>query len=501
MHQVRMAFMNSQPAEQLQGAKSMGGDAMETLSFDEFVECLCRMGVDKYHKHVPEVAPAQAVEGSFRNILGEATPDEIVIAATYIHAVRFDAETLPLLKDESKFEHRKWLDCWSRMEIMDMYMWPLWEKEVHDILHPLFKELQLIFLAYTRSISEDSAEDAMEMSMDEFHDFVVDIGLETKQYKFDVMCNQFIKANATNTAQVRAQRQDEKRDAQSRGNDDPNWKKKEKAPKKVRGTELGGEAARDQELVLYEFLAMLVRIAFWRANPDFGLWVDKDGDGVKDLQEPVPVPLALATMLNEVVLPKAKRENSAAFRETYMKDPELLEVLGAYNMKLETWFVSNVGKDTTASGTRRLLDFESWLSVVTSQRLVGEWEVEQLSAVTGDTSTKGNIKIRLSIPTCKAAFMDSQDVAQLGVAQAHSGSAQAVLDLDEFQECLARVAMSKYSAIKQLSPARKVEAFLQNFFKEFSEAEIMREATYIPARRYDTRSSRTSRATLGSRRY
>jgi hypothetical protein len=490
MHQVRMAFMNSQPAEQLQGAKSMGGDAMETLSFDEFVECLCRMGVDKYHKHVPEVAPAQAVEGSFRNILGEATPDEIVIAATYIHAVRFDAETLPLLKDESKFEHRKWLDCWSRMEIMDMYMWPLWEKEVHDILHPLFKELQLIFLAYTRSISEDSAEDAMEMSMDEFHDFVVDIGLETKQYKFDVMCNQFIKANATNTAQVRAQRQDEKRDAQSRGNDDPNWKKKEKAPKKVRGTELGGEAARDQELVLYEFLAMLVRIAFWRANPDFGLWVDKDGDGVKDLQEPVPVPLALATMLNEVVLPKAKRENSAAFRETYMKDPELLEVLGAYNMKLETWFVSNVGKDTTASGTRRLLDFESWLSVVTSQRLVGEWEVEQLSAVTGDTSTKGNIKIRLSIPTCKAAFMDSQDVAQLGVAQAHSGSAQAVLDLDEFQECLARVAMSKYSAIKQLSPARKVEAFLQNFFKEFSEAEIMREATYIPARRYDTSESR-----------
>ena len=45
----------------------------------------------------------------------------------------------------------------------------------------------------------------MEMSMDEFHDFVVDVGLETKQYKFDVMCNQFIKANANNVAQVHAQ--------------------------------------------------------------------------------------------------------------------------------------------------------------------------------------------------------------------------------------------------------------------------------------------------------
>ena len=31
--------------------------------------------------------------------------------------------------------------------------------------------------------------------MDEFHDFVVDVGLETKKYKFDVMCNQFIKVH------------------------------------------------------------------------------------------------------------------------------------------------------------------------------------------------------------------------------------------------------------------------------------------------------------------
>ena len=51
------------------------------------------------------------------------------------------------------------------------------------------------------------------MSMDEFHDFVVDVGLETKDYKFDVMCNQFVKANAVNTAQVRQQRQLQKRDA------------------------------------------------------------------------------------------------------------------------------------------------------------------------------------------------------------------------------------------------------------------------------------------------
>ena len=190
--QVKMAFMDSQPAEQLGAAQSGGIGAMEVLDFEEFLECLARLGIDKY-RAVKEVSPSDAVKGFIQNLLPkdgesdksfvpEASPDEVVIRATYIHAERYEAdkETKPL-KTESTKDLEKWLDCWSRMEIMDVHMWPTWEKEVHDILHPLFKELQLIFLAYTRSISEDSAEDAMEMSMDEFHDFVVDVGLETKE--------------------------------------------------------------------------------------------------------------------------------------------------------------------------------------------------------------------------------------------------------------------------------------------------------------------------------
>ena len=157
------------------------------------------------------------------------------------------------------------------------------------------------------------------MSLDEFHDFVVDVGLETKQYKFEVMTNQFIKANATNVAAVREQRMQAKRDPDSQGNDAPDWKKRENAPGKVKGTSDGREAKKDQELVLYEFLNMLVRIAFWRANPNFGLHGNKD--------ELVPVPFALSNMLNEIILPRAKRENSAAFKNKEMQDPKLLAVL------------------------------------------------------------------------------------------------------------------------------------------------------------------------------
>ena len=423
MAQVKMAFMDSQPPDSLGAGQSSGTDAMAVLDFDEFLECCARLGIDKY-RAVKEVSPAMAVKGFIQNLLNEASPDEVVIQATYIHAERYDAQALTKpVKGESQKDLEKWLACWERMEIMDVHLWPLWEKEVHDILHPLFKELQLIFLAYTRSISEDSAEDAMEMSMDEFHDFVVDVGLETKQYKFDVMCNQFIKANATNTAQVRAQRQEEKRDAQSRGNDDPMWKKRQDAPKKTKGTNDGQEAKKDAELVLYEFMNMLVRIAFWRANPNFGLHGNKD--------ELVPVAFALSNMLNEIILPRAKRQNTAAFRNNEMQDPKLLAMLEQYTPKLREWFDKKVSDDSDGARMGLVSDklgFDEWLRVLDRQDIVGEWEVEQMSEITGDESTKGNIKCRLSIPTCKAAFMDSQNTEQLGVGQADATSEQVAIE-------------------------------------------------------------------------
>merc|ERR1719440_2288104 len=194
-------------------------------------------------------------------------------------------------------------------------------------------------------------------------------------------------------------------------------------------------------------------------------------------------------MLNEIILPRAKRENSAAFRQKEMQDPKLIAVLEAYKMKLKEWFDKKVADDSDDKRGMAVVSdkigFDEWLRVLDRQDIVGEWEIEQLSEITGDESTKGNIKIRLSIPTCKAAFMDSQNVEQLGVGQASETSDQAVLDFDEWLECIARISVSKYSAIKQMDPAGKVKAFLQNYFGEMSEEDCMRQATYIRAVRYD----------------
>jgi hypothetical protein len=102
---------------------------MATLRFDEFCECIARCGCDKY-RAVKEVSPATAVRGFIQNLLHEKSADEVVVQATYIHSKRFDAENeAEKVEGESEDDFKQWLGCWSRMEIMDIYMWPMWEAE------------------------------------------------------------------------------------------------------------------------------------------------------------------------------------------------------------------------------------------------------------------------------------------------------------------------------------------------------------------------------------
>jgi len=471
MAQAKMAFMDSQNADQFEAAAAKSDDEATTLDFDEFLECLARCGLDKY-RAVKEVSPAAAVRGFIDNLLLEKSTDEVVVQATYIHCNRFDAEAnASPIEGETEEEMAQWLECWAKMEVMDIYLWPTWEEEVHNILHPIFKDLERIFLAYTRSFSDDSAEDALSMSMDEFHDFVIDVGLETKKYTFDVMSNQFIKANSTNSNAVREKRREARESIRGGGQLDLKKKKSSMASMSE-----PNDAVKDAKLVLWEFLNMLVRIAFWRANPNFGLFGNKD--------PVVLVPLALSDMLNNVILPNAKRENSAEFRTKEMRDPALKAVLEEYKPKLLAWYKKKTKDDTEEDHVSDKLGLDEWLRVLDRQDLVGVWEVEQLSEITGDISTKGNIKCRLSMAAAKAVFMDSQHMESITQAQSAT-SENATLDFEEWLECLARLGVLKYQSVKQMTKAAAVKGFLANFFGEMSEEEVMREGTYIRATRFD----------------
>jgi len=479
---VKSHFMDSQSGDKLGAAQADATDEGCVLDFGEFQECVARCGLDKY-RPIKAMTPAAAVQAMLQNLVGEKTEEEAVVAATYIRAERFDASaSAQALPGEGQKDVDKWLDTWGRMALMDIFQFPTWEQEVHDIMQPLFKDLQAIFLAYCRSISEVSAEDALEMSLEEFHDFVVDVGLETPKYKFDVMTNQFIKANATNTAaaydahrQARANA-----DAQTHAGAVVRTAKTATAA----GAQKVATATRDQELVLYEFLAMLVRISFWRCNPSFGLF------GIKD--EIKPVPMALSEVLNEVILPKAKRETSAQFRDSAtggMKDPTVLDALKKGREKVAKWYKDTTSNDADEDVISDKIGFTEWMRVCNRQDLVGTWTVEQMSAITGDTSCSGEIQCRLSVPQIKAAFMDSQSGDKLAVGQADVLDDTATLDFEEFQECIARCAIAKYRAVKAMKPGACVTGFIANLTNELTTEQVMQDATYIKAERFDVKTA------------
>ena len=79
--------------------------------------------------------------------------------------------------------------------------------------------------------------------------------------------------------------------------------------------------AGDRVLELHEFLTMLVRVAFYRANPRAGMLnVKREGDGAERLGveevELKPLPGALTRLLAENIMPLARRDNAAEFKTT-----------------------------------------------------------------------------------------------------------------------------------------------------------------------------------------
>ena len=81
-----------------------------------------------------------------------------------------------------------------------------------------------------------------------------------------------------------------------------------------------------------EFVELLVRISFWRANPYHGIH--------KLATRLVPLPDCLHQLLHEVVLPNAsKRDDSAALpRAASAGDPHLQAALRSVEPMLRPWF-------------------------------------------------------------------------------------------------------------------------------------------------------------------
>jgi hypothetical protein len=115
----------------------------------------------------------------------------------------------------------------------------------------------------------------------------------------------------------------------------------------------------DQQLNLFEFVNFLVRVAFWRANPQWGSKYNK-----KDL---TPVPEATQLLLDGF-LPRARRDTSGEFRELLAEDMSSQHVLSEYREKVHDWLRQALRKDSgkadglNAAATR--LTYGLWVSLM-----------------------------------------------------------------------------------------------------------------------------------------
>lgn len=161
-----------------------------TLDFGELQECIARCAVNMYESLMTTYLPshnkkpmtmADAVRSWLANLFFEKSPELCMWEMTVIKAERYDAaKQTKMLSGYSNAQHKLWCQCWESVALIDIHHFPLWEKGVHDVLQVHFPVLMRIFSHYTKGISGmDSATDALELGLDEFHDFVKEAKLET----------------------------------------------------------------------------------------------------------------------------------------------------------------------------------------------------------------------------------------------------------------------------------------------------------------------------------
>ena len=135
--QARHAFLDTQEPE----AIAVGKPSYELKCI---MEALARCG-DKKYSSIMEMSFATRVRAMLENVLGMQTEHEVITAA-----VGKPEEAGPNEFDE-KFKEaqlKNWLICWKNMTFKDLYGYPLWETQLHDVLEAAFPELQSIFLHY-----------------------------------------------------------------------------------------------------------------------------------------------------------------------------------------------------------------------------------------------------------------------------------------------------------------------------------------------------------------
>ena len=202
----------------------------------------------------------------------------------------------------------------------------------------------------------------------------------------------------------------------------------------------------DTVLEFHEFLTMLVRISFFRANPQYGMRKGKDQKNADQFGDEVPLPGCLSEMLTEKVLVNARTETYAKeFKENTFELPEVKAALGEHLDGLSTFFeMTSAGKPT--------LELDQWIRALEGKLLFSNLKIDGYA-------------VRLTEPQARAAWISACADPAVGCTP------------DELGACVARAGFDKFRHVTPLSAGAKVSGFLATLLGEDDEEDVVLSAT------------------------
>ena len=424
------------------GVGDIDGD---TITFDEFVICLALCGNFKYGT-VKNGGPkdegmdvAQRAEALCFEYSGEKTVAQAITDALYPPLVRYDPA--------ASGADAGFIENWKRVDLSTLFSFPLWEEDVFFALYGAFGELQSIFAQYAKSEkgtksdrSAVASATALTMQQAELTDLALDCSLATADFPMERVVQVFESADAVK---------------------DPAALKK--------------GATADGNLELHEFLEAVVKLAFHRANPEFG----KKGTS-KDFVK-TPLPECLVTMLKDNLLLNAKRDALAETKKQLFADPKAMEAIRKNKDALKARFEKLAKADVAATASSpkkadgKSVSLERLMQELFEIGVAKEVMVQPISPVKGKTLP--SVRTNLTIIDAKGAFVTAQKV--------EASNANNTVNSDEFVTCLALCGAFKYKEVENMSLGQKVEAIFANYLGTADELACLQPILAPPPPRFN----------------
>ena len=393
----------------------------------------------------------------------------------------YQQPTLPRWDWQASGADKHWLAMYAKMDLSYIFGWPLWEKEVFEVLGKHFKDLKLIFQEYSKTGSAGSAtaDQLFTMQKTELNNLSLDCGLANADFAQVRVMAVFERADKVDEVDTRNKKAKSSQVQLAQ----------EAKMVKERSKDLGKNKAKakvvdDNGLEFHEFLECLVNMSFQRANPKYGQ-VGKTDVAAGGIELEL-LPSCLENMLKNNILLKAKRDQVPGWLAEIQVSKDCQKVIDVRREKMRMRWRFDAGKGEQGaqmdnkekghSDTGLSMDLPTFVDAMNDRGLMKDLFIAPQPPVVGMAVEK--VHLNLSALDIKAAFAGAQsgdetlgkgsgDFKQGQNANSgdklQMGNANHKVNFDEWMLAIALCGHMKYVEVKGSTMSQRVAGALDNY--------------------------------------